>query len=307
MRNPLLTHLVLLLALVPSATLALERAPVAVRTILLSENPGDATHRVYVKGQVVTVLRFEQPCDPAKTKLLGGDGRFEPLGVVGKKVILEPLRDLNEDEGVVLLVTLADETEVPFLLRPPKREGWGWTDQQVNVFKDRESYDAMRSALNDARRENAALREEVERFQKEETSEDHALAALLAAGAVAQTPFRVEDRFSGEDADAKTVALLFRGRGKAAVVFQIKNLDAEQPWSVQAVRLVVLSSGHERAVAVRSTATSIAPGASGVVAIVVDKRAFVEEGTLTNLFLEIYRHDGLRQAWIELDHRLAGE
>jgi hypothetical protein len=157
------------------------------------------------------------------------------------------------------------------------------------------------------RRENAALREEVERFQKEETSEDHALATLLAAGAVAQTPFRVEDRFSGEDADAKTVALLFRGRGKAAVVFQIKNLDAEQSWSVQAVRLVVLSSGHERAVAVRSTATSIAPGASGVVAIVVDKSAFVEEGTLTNLFLEIYRHDGLRQAWIELDHRLAGE
>jgi hypothetical protein len=229
MRNPLLARIVLLLALMAPAALARERDPVGVRTLLLSEHPGHAAHRVYVRGQVVTVLRFEQPCDPANTRLLAGEGRFEPLGVVGKKVILEPLRDLNEDEGVVLLVTLVDGTEVPFLLRPPKSEEWGWTDQQVNVFKDQESYDSMRSALNDALKENAALREEIERFQKEETSEDHALAALLAKGAVDQTPFIVADRFSGEDADAKTVAKLFRGKGKAALVFEIKNLTRSNP------------------------------------------------------------------------------
>jgi uncharacterized protein (TIGR02268 family) len=307
MRNLLSPRTVLLLALVSSATLARERDPVAIRTLLLSEHPGHAAHRIYVKGQVVTVLRFEQPCDPANTKLLGWEGRFEPLGVVGKRVILEPLRDLDEDESVVLLVTLADKTEVPFLLRPPMREGRGWTDQQVNVFKDRESYGSMRSALNDALNENATLREEAERFQKEETSEDHALAVLLAKGAVDQTPFIVADRFSGVDAEAKTVAKLFRGKGKAALVFEVKNLNAKQSWSMKEVRLVVLSSGKERPVAVRSTATSIAPGALGVVAFVVDKSAFVEGGTLTNLFLEIYRHDGLRQAWIELDHRLAGK
>jgi uncharacterized protein (TIGR02268 family) len=307
MRNLPPSRIVLLLALVSSATLARERDPVAVRTLLLSEHSGHATHRIYVKGQVVTVLRFEQPCDPAKTKLLGGEGRFEPLGVVGKKVILEPLRDLDEDEGIPLLVTLADGTEVPFLLRPPKRDERGWTDQQVNVFKDRESYGSMRSVLNDALKENAALRKEVERFQKEETSEDHALAALLAAGAEAQTPFQAAATYYGEDTDARIVARVFRGKRKAAVVFKIKNLDAKQSWGMKAARLVTMSSGLERAVAVRSTSTSIAPGASGVVAAVVDKSAFMEEGALTNLILEIYRYDGIRRAFVQLDHHLAGE
>ncbi len=307
MRNLLCFRRVLLLALVASSALARDRDKGAVRTLLLSEHPSDSTRRIYVKGQVVTVLRFERPCDPANTKLLGGEGRFEPLGVMGNKVILEPFRDLDEDESVVLLVTLADKTEVPFLLRPPKREEWGWTDQQVNVFKDRESYDAMRSALNDALKENAALREEVERFQKEETSEDHALAALLAAGAEAQTPFQVAATYYGEDTDARIVARVFRGKRKAAVVFKIKNLDAKQSWGMKAARLVTMSSGLERAVAVRSTSTAIAPGASGVVAAVVDKSAFMEEGALTNLILEIYRHDGPRRAFVQLEHHLAGE
>jgi hypothetical protein len=52
------------------------------RPIMLSEHPADGTHSVYVKGQVVTTLRFEQPVDPTKTKMLGWEGRLEPLVVV---------------------------------------------------------------------------------------------------------------------------------------------------------------------------------------------------------------------------------
>ena len=170
-----------------------------VRTLLLSEHPDDATHRVYVKGQVVTVLQFEQPCDPARTRLLGWEGRFEPVGVVGRRVVLNPLRDLAEDEAIPLLVTLADGGEVPFLLRPVNPEERRRPDQQVNVFKDRESYSAMASALNDALKEKQALKQQVERYRQEETSEDHALAALLASGAVKQTPFKVAYRLSGKD------------------------------------------------------------------------------------------------------------
>jgi hypothetical protein len=48
-----------------------------------------------VSGQVATVLRFEKDVDPAKTKLLRSEGRFEPLLVGSKKVVIEPLRDLN--------------------------------------------------------------------------------------------------------------------------------------------------------------------------------------------------------------------
>jgi hypothetical protein len=66
-------------------------------------------------------------------------------------------------------------------------------------------------------------------------------------------------------------------------------------------RLVTMTSGLERKVAVRSTVASIVPGASGVIALVADGSAFNENGVPTGLFLEIYRHDGLRQAIVQLD------
>jgi hypothetical protein len=113
---------VLLAVLVASTTLASEREKLVVRTLLLSEHPDNPTDYVYVKGQIVTVLRFEQPVNAAMTKMLSWEGRLEPLGVVGNKVILEPLRDLARSEEA-------------------------WTDQQVDVFENRESYKAMFSAL----------------------------------------------------------------------------------------------------------------------------------------------------------------
>jgi len=50
--------------------------------------------------------------------MLGWEGRLEPLAVVRNKVLLEPIRDLNKDEGIPLVVTLTDGTEIPFLVRP---------------------------------------------------------------------------------------------------------------------------------------------------------------------------------------------
>jgi uncharacterized protein (TIGR02268 family) len=307
MRMLLPSRYVLLLCLAATVASAQERDSANVRTLLLSEHPDDATHRVYVKGQVVTVLQFERPCDQSRTKLLGWEGRFEPMGVVGRTVLLQPLRDLAPDEGVPLLVTLVDGTEVPFLVRPVAPDGRGWPDQQVNVFKDRASYEAMFSALNEALKEKRVLEAQVERYRKEETSEDHALAALLAAGAVKQTPFKVAHRLSGKDEVARIDVILFRGQGKAGVVLKVRNFDPEQAWSLKTVRLVAESTGAERAVAFRATAPSISPGASGVFAIVADKSAFVEEGRMTNLLLEVYRHDGARSAFVPLAHQLTGE
>lgn len=120
MRTILPMWSVLLVVLVATTALASEREKLAIRTVLLSEHPNSSTDYVYVKGQVVTVLRFEQPVNSAKTKMMGWEGRLVPLGVVGTKVILEPQRDLARDEGIPLVVTLIDNTEIPFLLRPPK-------------------------------------------------------------------------------------------------------------------------------------------------------------------------------------------
>jgi uncharacterized protein (TIGR02268 family) len=301
MHAPLLLRSTLLVVLVATDSLANERDQVAVRPLLLSEHPDEDTHRVDVRGAVVTTLRFEKPVDPGKTKMLGWEGRLEPLAVVRNKVILEPIHDLNADEAIPLLVTLVDGTEVSFLLRPPRPQERAWTDQQVDVFKNRDSDAAIHSVLERAIKENGALTEENARHRKEETSEDHALAALLASGAIAQTPFKVVDRFSGKDAGATVGAKVLRGKGKAAVVLTIKNLDSERSWSMASARLVTKDRGDERVFATRATFREITPGASGVLALVVDESAFLEEGKWTSLFLEVYQHDGLRQVLVQLD------
>ncbi|WP_375759806.1 DUF2381 family protein [Corallococcus exercitus] len=293
----------LLCLFVASAAVARDREPV-IRPLMLSEHPGDATHRVYVRGQVVTTLRFEKAVDASKTKLLGWEGRLEPLAVVRNKVVLEPMHDLADDEGIPLSVTLVDGTEVAFLLRPPGWRQSDGADQQVNVFKDPESYAGMHAALLRAVKENVALTEENERYRKEETSEDHALAALLASESIAQTPFKLADRFSGKDDDSEVDAQVFQGKGKVAVVFKVKNTHSQKPWSLKSARLVTKDGGHARAVAIRVTTREITVGSSGVVAAVVDRSAFMEEGVLTSLFLEIYRQDGLRQAFVQLDPAL---
>ena len=81
MRDFLTCRCALLLVLVAPVVLAREPDDkIVIRTLKLSEHPSHSTNSVYVSGQVVTVLRFDQEVDPTKTKFLGGwEGRFEPL------------------------------------------------------------------------------------------------------------------------------------------------------------------------------------------------------------------------------------
>jgi hypothetical protein len=129
MRNLLLLRSTLLLFLVASVAAAGEREP-RVRNVYLRDDPKDEAKRVYVTGEVVTVLRFQQPCDP---KMLGWEGRFEPVECVGKRVFVEPLQDLEPEDRFRLWVTLADGTELPFTVTALGKE-WERPDQQVNVY-----------------------------------------------------------------------------------------------------------------------------------------------------------------------------
>jgi uncharacterized protein (TIGR02268 family) len=294
----------LLVALLASTVLAHEPERPVVRPLLLSEHPNTPTHRVNVKGQVVTTLRFEAAVDAGKTMMVGWEGRLEPLAVVRNKVLLEPLHDLDSDEAIPLAVTLVDGTEVAILLRASGDEAWNRPDQQLNVFRNRETYEAMYGALVRALEQNEALTEENARYRKEENSEDYALAALLTSGALAQTPFKIAGYLNGKDNGIDITARLYQGKGKAAVVFNIQNQSSDQSWSMKSARAVTVASGQERSVAARAMHSQIAPGESGIIALVVDKSAFMEDGKLTSLFLEIYRHDGVRQALIQLDPSL---
>ncbi|MFP2932501.1 DUF2381 family protein [Pyxidicoccus sp. 3LG] len=311
MPNPRSRRSVLAFVLMASVAVAREHEDkVVIRTLELSEHPRDSTHNIYVSGQVATVLRFEQDVDATRTRLLGWEGRFTPLLVGSRKVVIEPLRDLGTDEGVPLLVTLADGTEIPLLVRPPwsKTDG-GWTpftDQQVNVFKDLESYNAVVSALHDARKREDALREQNERLMKEENSVDHAYATLLANGESKKTPFSRKAVIRPKDGDMEIVVELFSGPAKAAAVVTLTNIHHDGPWGFDRAYLTRdLSRDTTRPFALRMDRATIVPGQTGTIAVIADKSAFeTEEGQLTDLALQIFRGDGLMQLMVTMEHTL---
>lgn len=298
MRN-LPSRVALLLLLVGSVAAAQERAT-RVRNLYVSDDPRQAVPRVNVGGRIATVLRFQKPVDPGKTKLLGWEGRFEPLLVGGKNVVLEPIQDVAPEQQV-LLVTFADGTEQPFTVTG--RED-GRVDQQVNVFADTESSDAIRSRLSDAHTRERMLREENERYRQQETSVDHALAQLLANGAKAMTPFLKGKKWVLKCDGAAIEVQSFNGRGKVAVVFNVANLDPTTPWRMREARLATATTLESRPFALRMERAEIAPGASGRIAVVADVTAFSTKEGPERLVLELFREDGLQVVQVVLEQQL---
>ncbi|MCY1045908.1 DUF2381 family protein [Corallococcus sp. bb12-1] len=288
---------------------AVEAREPVVRTVLLSEHPEDFTPSVYVKGAVSTVLRFEAPVDPAKTRMLAWEGRFEPLLVGGRKVVVEPLRDLEEDEGVPLLVTLTNGREIPFLLKPPGQGRRAELDQQVNVYEDRQRYEAMYSTLMDSLKQQRALKEENARLRQEERSPDHALATLVANGDLKQTPFALGQRWrlKEEGADIVVEILTSKKVPKVAVLFNVTNRDAKRPWKLMEAQLSTVSGKKPRPFALRMQQDEIAPGSMGRIAVIADDSVFQSPQGVEQLALELFRADGLSQAYLVLEWRLFKE
>lgn len=302
----LLGRAVLLLVFMASAAIAQEREQQS-RSIALPDGPDQSARPIYVAGAVATVLRFDEPVDPARTKIVGWEGRFEPLIAVGKTVVLVPLHDLTPEDRLPLVVALTDGTQVPFTVTAETDR----VDHQVNLYRDRDSELYLRAALDEARWRERFVLQENERFEKEENSPDHALAALLASESVKQTPFRRVRRWAFKEADADIDVTVYSGKSKAAVLFQITN-HAERLWGLLEARLTSgadlnKASAPQRQCAVRMLPHAIAPGHSGAVAVVADKSAFASERGLETLALQIIRQDGLVQARVMLDPALVRE
>ncbi|MCY1030382.1 DUF2381 family protein [Corallococcus sp. BB11-1] len=289
----------LLLGMLLTATVATaqERQPL-VRNVYLSDDPQQEVPRIRVGSRIATVLRFEQDVDPARTGLLGWEGRFEPVLSSGRSVLLMPRQGLLPEDALLLRVTLQDGTEIPFALTAPED---GRVDQQLNVFRDSESPGAVRSRLSDSRVREQRLQEENERFRQEETSVDHALAAIMSQGAVEMTPFR---KFRSWRFTCDTGAVNILGYihpSKTAVVFQITNQTSKTPWRLGEARLSIESTGKAWPFALRMNQAEIVPGTSGNIAVVADLSTFDFKKGSEKLVLELFRHDGLREALVVVE------
>jgi hypothetical protein len=228
------------------------------------DQPDQPVQTVHVAGEVSTDLMFPSAVDLAQTKLVGGDGRFEPLMISGRSVVVVPRRDLASDESFSLVVTLMDGTLIPFSLRAPRLHES--TDGQVDVYLNQDDSPAVRHALQLVRSRVEELAAENERHTQEELSVDHALAALLAQGKSELTPFIEANSKSLRDngVDIKVITFKRRNRktdpGKAAIVFSVMNKDPKRPWELDEIRLMSATTGDLKAFASRASSPSIGPG-----------------------------------------------
>jgi hypothetical protein len=55
------------------------------RALILSNDSASKVPELFVTGRVVTVLRFEQPCDRERTKMLGGKAALSPWNASGRR------------------------------------------------------------------------------------------------------------------------------------------------------------------------------------------------------------------------------
>jgi uncharacterized protein (TIGR02268 family) len=300
MRNFLPSCSILLAVLVASAAGAKDREP-QIRNVILPNGPDQVARPVYVAGEVATVLRFETDVDPTQTKLAGWEGRFEPLSVAGHLVVLLPLYDLTPEDRFPLVVTMVDGQQLPFTVTAEKAR----VDHQVNLLWDRDNDRYLRASLVEARiRERLSL-EKVEQYEQEDTI-DHALASLLAKGAIKLTPFRERKSWlikdEGEGSEIQVFVYTSKSRDKAAVVLSVQNHNRE-PWSLLEARLRTAQE-EKKPFAMRTSEAFLREGASGRVAFVIDAHAFDSSEGPERLVLEIFRQDGLEEAIVELDPSL---
>lgn len=292
----------LFLVLLASAALAQERVSV-IRDISPPGGPEEVVSPLHVAGGVASVLRFQQAVDPARTKLLGWEGRFEPLLAQGRSVVLVPLQELSPEDRFLLLVTLNDGTELPFTVMAQE----GKVDHQVNVVPDDDPLASMRTQLSAALMRERLNKADAERYRQEKNSVDHSLAALLASGAARQTPFRPRHRQQLDCEGLKVDVGWFEGKGKVAVVFHVRNQDSRKPWRLGEARLSTMKTRESRAFALRMDRDEVAPGSSGAFAVVADAGAFESQQGIQHLVLEIFRPDGAPQFQVVLDQRYARE
>lgn len=291
---------VLPLVLVAFAVSAKEREP-EIRNVTLPDGPDEIARSIFVAATIATVLRFEKEVDPARTEMVGWRGRFEPLLVGGNKVVVEPLYNLTSEDRFQLVVTLMDGTQMPFTLQAAGTER---VDHQVNLFWDRESDNYLRASLASALARERLYREQAQQYEQEDTI-DHALASLLAKGAIKLTPFNVRQSWllkdEAEGSEIQVFVYTSRKRDKVAVVFAVKSLDPAAPWRLLEARLRTESGGERRPFALRTSRAVFSGGEGGQIAIVIAAEAFDTKAGLSRLVLEIFRKDGLQGALVELD------
>jgi uncharacterized protein (TIGR02268 family) len=130
------------------------------RAMVVNDASVQQIRELHVQGGTPTTLVFDQPLKEPGVQLLDEQEAFYPPSQTARTVVLVPHKDLGPDAVMVLTVTLADGTPLPFRLTTADKDA----DLQVTVNialekKGNENTPAKLQALN------AALQGQLEECQ----------------------------------------------------------------------------------------------------------------------------------------------
>lgn len=237
---------------------------------------GDATAPVpelRIAAGLATLLFFDAPLDRG-TMELEGRSRFRLVDVGERILALEPLEDLGPAERLVLRVRYADgdsPAQGVFALVSHPSE----VDARVEVFRRRDSVEALRAELADVRAQLAARTQELRAIRARGDASGPVglvMAGLVDEAGVHGSRLRSRDTTSGTSGlDAQEV-IAFQASSWSVLSLIVRNRGAT-PWTAVTARFRSAASGARiDAGSVRMSEPIIAPGASGRVFIEV--RAF---------------------------------
>jgi len=308
MPRPFLLALALLLPLLSRAGDAPSTSPDPPRTfrrLLIRPGAADAqVQEVLVAGGVTTIIRTpwglhrRRPASLARTRPAPP---FELL--VGRgKVVVTPTRALVPGERFALVLRLEDDTVVPLALVGAARAA---ADGEVRLALDPNDSEELRVQLAAATSRAQGLEAQLRQALQEQDSEDFALAGLLAGGNVHLTALeKVRERQLVADEHARITVASYatasdrHGGRKVALVFTIANRGAA-PMQVNIQDVSRRSTLALVPYAARAQPLRVAPGASGLLSVVLDGASPMPDEDPVTLELAIRR--GGAQTQLALD------
>jgi hypothetical protein len=244
---------------------------------------------VLVAGGVSTIITTPWALQRRGT----GAGAGAPVEVLlgRQRAVVTPTRHLVPGERWPLVLRLSDDSVVPLVLvaTPEGRQ----PDREVVIDVDGGEEEELRVQLAAVMDRAQGLEERLRQALREQDSEDFALAQLLAGGQAPLTSLRQVVSRKLVSAEHERIALLTyapaarHGARKVAVVIRVFNNGAE-PMSVAAVDLYNRESMERPRFAARAMPTVIAPGARGILSVVLDASAPEMSGEAT-LELQVRR------------------
>ncbi|WP_239989609.1 DUF2381 family protein [Corallococcus macrosporus] len=235
-----------------------------------------------IAAGLATLLIFDAPLDRGAMEL-EGRSRFRLVDVGERILALEPLEDLGRGERLMLRVRYADGASPEqgvFALVTHASE----VDARVEVFRRRDSVEALRAELADVRAQLAARTQELRALRARGAA--NGPVGLVMAGLVDAVGVRGR-RFKRFAVTSGTSGLdVYDGASFQAATWTVVSLIVRNhgatPWGAATARFRSAASGARiDAATVRMPEPSIAPGASG--------RVFIETRALSARDGEVFQ------------------